>query len=112
MDVLTPAQTTELISRIGTKKAHMRTDRLFINAVLGAMLLGFGCVLKLSTSASPWFQEHAPGLIRTTSALIFYFAIIMIFITGTDLFTTYVLVYLSCDLLLCVSLHHILESEN
>jgi len=41
MDAFTPQQTVELVSRIGTKKAHMRLDKLF-NSVMAGPLLGFG----------------------------------------------------------------------
>ena len=71
MDAFTPAQTTELISRIGAKKARMRIDKMFINSFMGGALISFGCALALSTNASPWFQTNAPGLIRTISAMVF-----------------------------------------
>lgn len=38
MDAFTPLQTTELVSRIGTKKAHMRIDKLFWNAFMAGPL--------------------------------------------------------------------------
>ena len=41
MDAFTAAQTTELVSRIGAKKATMRLDKLFINSVMTGPLLGF-----------------------------------------------------------------------
>jgi hypothetical protein len=71
MDAFTPAQTTELISRIGAKKARMRIDKMFINSFMGGALISFGCALALSTNSSPWFQTNAPGLIRTISAMVF-----------------------------------------
>jgi Formate/nitrite transporter len=71
MDAFTPAQTTELVSRIGAKKARMRIDKMFINSFMGGALVSFGCALALSTNSSPWFQTNAPGLIRTISAMVF-----------------------------------------
>lgn len=71
MDAFTPAQTTELVSRIGAKKACMRIDKMFINSFMGGALISFGCALALSTNSSPWFQTNAPGLIRTISAMVF-----------------------------------------
>lgn len=71
MDAFTPAQTTELVSRIGAKKARMRIDKMFINSFMGGALISFGCALALSTNSSPWFQTNAPGLIRTISAMVF-----------------------------------------
>ena len=71
MDAFTPQQTIELVSRIGTKKAHMRLDKLWWNSFLTGPLLGFGCCVLVSTNAAPWYQENAPGLIRTIGALFF-----------------------------------------
>jgi len=39
--------------------------------VMTGPLLGFGCAVLVSTNASPWYQENAPGLIRTIGALMF-----------------------------------------
>lgn len=55
MDAFTPQQTIELVSRIGTKKAHMRMDKLFVNSLMSGPLLGFGCAVLVSTNASPWY---------------------------------------------------------
>lgn len=89
MDAFTPAQTTELISRIGAKKAKMRVDKMFVNSFMGGTLISFGCALALSTNSSPWFQTNAPGLIRTISAMVFPVGLIMVVLTGADLFTSY-----------------------
>lgn len=45
MDAFTPQQTTELVSRIGCKKASMRWDILVVNSFMAGPLLGFGYVL-------------------------------------------------------------------
>jgi len=117
MDAFTPAQTTELVSRIGAKKARMRIDKMFVNSFLGGALISFGCALALSTNSSPWFQTNAPGLIRTISAMVFPVGLIskssksrsfplrcfeilfklhtnswpfiVVVLTGADLFTSY-----------------------
>jgi formate/nitrite transporter FocA (FNT family) len=89
MDAFTPAQTTELVSRIGAKKAQTRLDKMFVNSFMGGTLISFGCALSLSTNASPWFQTNAPGLIRTISAMVFPVGLIMVVLTGADLFTSY-----------------------
>ena len=91
MDAFTPQQTTELVSRIGTKKAHMRLDKLWFNSCMAGPLLGFGCALLLSTAAAPWYQENAPGLIRTISAVFFPVGLTMIVLSGADLFTSNVM---------------------
>lgn len=66
--------------------------QVFLNSFLGGPLLGFGCALALSTNASPWFQTNAPGLIKSISAAFFPVGIMMVILTGADLFTSYILV--------------------
>ncbi|KAF6232802.1 hypothetical protein HO173_009016 [Letharia columbiana] len=91
MDAFTPQQTIELVSRIGCKKTHMRWDKLFWNSFMAGPLLGFGCAVTLSTEAAPWYQQNAPGLIRTISAMFFPVGLIMIVLSGADLFTSNVM---------------------
>ncbi|KAF1990482.1 hypothetical protein K402DRAFT_348643 [Aulographum hederae CBS 113979] len=91
MDAFTAQQTIELVSRIGTKKAHMRLDKLFFNSCMTGPLLGFGCAVLVSTNAAPWYQENAPGLIRTIGALMFPVGLVMIVLSGADLFTSNVM---------------------
>ncbi|MCJ1333071.1 hypothetical protein MMC10_009765 [Thelotrema lepadinum] len=88
MDAFTPQQTTELVGRIGTKKADTRYDKLFFNSFMAGPLLGFGCAIALSTEAAPWFQTNAPGLIRTIGATFFPIGLVMIMLSGADLFTS------------------------
>ncbi|RFU30799.1 hypothetical protein B7463_g5518, partial [Scytalidium lignicola] len=89
MDAFTPAQTTELISRIGAKKCKMRLDKMFVNSFMGGMMISVGGALALSTNAAPWFQTNAPGLIRTIGAMVFPVGLIMTVLSGADLFTSY-----------------------
>ena len=98
MDAFTPAQTAELVSRIGTKKARIRIDKMFANSFLGGCLLSFGCAAALSTNSSTWFVANAAGLLRTISAMIFPVGLIMVILTGADLFTSYIMVSVSCIL--------------
>ena len=35
------------------------------------------CAVLVSTNASPWYQENAPGLIRTLGALLFPVGLVM-----------------------------------
>ncbi|TAQ83136.1 hypothetical protein B7494_g8539 [Chlorociboria aeruginascens] len=85
---LASQQTTELISRIGAKKARMRIDKMFVNSFMGGALISFGCALALSTNAAPWFQTNAPGLIRTISAMVFPVGLIMVVLTDGGTFET------------------------
>ncbi|GAB7338057.1 hypothetical protein MBLNU457_4425t1 [Dothideomycetes sp. NU457] len=51
-------------------------------------LLAFGCAITVSTNAAPWYQENAPGLIRTVGAIFFPIGLVMIVLSGADLFTS------------------------
>lgn len=48
----------------------MRIDKMFLSSVMAGMLLSFACAVLLSTNTAPWFQDNAPGLIRTVAALV------------------------------------------
>jgi formate/nitrite transporter FocA (FNT family) len=98
MDAFTPQQTIELVSRIGCKKSHMRLDKLWFNSFMAGPLLGFGCAVALSTETAPWYQENAPGLIRTIGAVFFPIGLVMIVLSGADLFTSNVMFMLTAFL--------------
>lgn len=83
-----PAETAEIISRAGAVKANVRIDKIFMSAVMAGMLLSFACATLLSTSASPWYQTNAPGLIKTIAALVFPYGLCMIVLTGSELCTS------------------------
>ncbi|KAK4696677.1 hypothetical protein P7C71_g1286, partial [Lecanoromycetidae sp. Uapishka_2] len=91
MDAFSPQQTIELVSRIGCKKSHMRLDKLWWNSFMAGPLLGFGCAVALSTETAPWYQENAPGLIRTIGSVFFPIGLVMIVLSGADLFTSNVM---------------------
>ena len=50
------------------------------------------CAVALSTETAPWYQENAPGLIRTIGSCFFPVGLIMIVLSGADLFTSNVMV--------------------
>lgn len=54
---------------------------------MAGMLLSFACATLLSTITAPWYQENAPGLIRTFAALVFPYGLCMVVLTGSDLCT-------------------------
>lgn len=82
-----PQQAIELVSRAGVKKANMRPDKIFLSACSAGALLGFAGACTLSINASPWYSENAPGLLRMIGAIIFPLGLVMIVLTGADLFT-------------------------
>ncbi|KAJ5374414.1 hypothetical protein N7517_006420 [Penicillium concentricum] len=86
-DALSPQEVVEAVSKLGAHKGHMRLDKVFFSAVSAGCILAFACGTTLSTNATPWFQENAPGLMRTISALVFPYGLCMILLTGADLCT-------------------------
>ncbi|CAG7989000.1 unnamed protein product [Penicillium nalgiovense] len=86
-DALSPREVTEAVSRTGAHKGNMRLDKVFFSAVSAGCLLAFACGTTLSTTATPWFQDNAPGLIRTIGALVFPYGLCMILLTSADLCT-------------------------
>lgn len=90
----TPAETVELISRAGVKKGNMRPDKVFLSAVSAGCLLSFGCAVSLTAMTAPWYQENAPGLIKLIGAGVFPLGLVMVVLTGADLFTATTMVCL------------------
>lgn len=87
INAYTPAESFEIVSRMGVKKAHMRIDKSFMSAASAGMILSFACATLISTNTSPWYQENAPGLLRTISALVFPYGLVIVQMTGSDLCT-------------------------
>ena len=83
----TPQESFEIVSRAGVKKAHMRIEKSFLSACSGGMILSFACATLISTHTSPWYQENAPGLIKTIAALVFPYGLVIVQMTGSDLCT-------------------------
>lgn len=83
----TPAETTELVSRAGVKKGNTPPHKIFLSAFSAGCLLSFGCAVSLTVLSSPWYQENAPGLIKIVGALVFPVGLVMVALTGADLFT-------------------------
>lgn len=82
-----PCESLEIVSRMGVKKAHMRIDKSFLSAVSAGMILAFACATYISTNTAPWYQENAPGLIKTIAALVFPYGLVIVQMTGSDLCT-------------------------
>lgn len=83
----TPKETIELVSRAGVSKANMRIDKIFFSAFMAGALLSFAAGVSLITNTSPWYQDNAPGLIKTIAALVFPLGLVAIVLTGADLVT-------------------------
>ncbi len=78
LGMYTPAETIELVSRAGVRKAQMRPDKIFFAAVGAGCFVSFAGGAFFSVTTAPWFSEHAPGFVRLVGALIFPSALVMI----------------------------------
>ena len=87
VNALTPSEVVQVATSTGAIKGNMRLDKVFFSGVSAGCLLAFACGTVLSTNTSPWWQDNAPGLIRTVSALVFPYGLCMIILTGADLCT-------------------------
>lgn len=85
----------QLIARSGEKKAKMRLDKFFYNSVLAGALLGFGCAAALIAGDAPWYTENAPGVIHVLAGAVFPIGLIMIALTGSELWTSTIFVGLT-----------------
>lgn len=83
MNLLSPAEFVESYAALGEKKAKASIGRLFLSAMLAGLLIGFGgAVTNTATHAMT-----NVGLIRMVSGLLFPFGLIMVVLTGAELFT-------------------------
>ncbi|KAF2464242.1 formate/nitrite transporter family protein [Lindgomyces ingoldianus] len=87
INAYTPQETIELVSRAGVKKGKMRLDKVFLSSVSAGALLSCVAASCLSVNTAPWYQENAPGLIRTMGAFVFPYGLVLIVLTGADLCT-------------------------
>lgn len=81
------SEALEIVGRAGVHKAHKSLPKAFLSAVSAGMILSFACATLVSTHTSPWYQENAPGLIRTLAALVFPYGLVIVQMTGSDLCT-------------------------
>ena len=73
----TPAETIELVSRIGARKGRMRPD-IFLSAFSSEALVSFASGAAVIATSSPWLEENAAGLNKMIGGLVFPAGIVMI----------------------------------
>ncbi|CAF1527948.1 unnamed protein product [Didymodactylos carnosus] len=81
--------TIELISAVGVKKSKQRIDHTIIIAFLAGVLLSFGglFLLIVGGGSAPLAQSLGPSIHKMIQAAVFPIGLILIVITGADLFT-------------------------
>jgi formate/nitrite transporter len=88
-DAYSAHDTTERISAIGVKKAIQRIDHMIIKAFLAGVLLSFGGLFLLTVGggSAPVAQSLGPGIHKMILAAVFPIGLVLVVITGADLFT-------------------------
>lgn len=81
--MLSPAEFVDLYAQIGAKKCANSAQRLYLSAVLAGILIGCGAVV--SNTAGHMLTNA--GLSRVVCGLLFPFGLIMVILTGAELFT-------------------------
>lgn len=82
-----PIETIEIVGRLGTFKANMFPAKVFCSAVSAGCIAAFASGATLVAINIPWMAENTPGLVKTLSSILFPCALVMIFMSGADLFT-------------------------
>jgi formate/nitrite transporter len=81
--------TIELISAVGVKKSKERIDHTIIKSILAGIFLSFSGLFLLTVGGggAPIDQTLGPGVHKMIQASVFPIGLILIVITGADLFT-------------------------
>lgn len=83
----TPAELIELVAKGGVHKAHMTVDQLLIMGFMGGCFVGLGGLFAYSVTGDSPFLVANPGLSRLVFGILFPVALVMIILTGSELYT-------------------------
>lgn len=89
--MLSPGEFVDLYAQIGAKKSANSARKLVLSAVLAGFLIGMGAVV--SNTAGHMLTNA--GVSRVVCGLLFPFGLIMVIITGAELFTGNCLITIS-----------------
>ena len=81
--MLSPAEFVDFYAQVGAKKAANSTVKLFLAAVLAGFFIGGGGLVSSIAS----FGLTNTSVARVVSGLLFPFGLIMVIVTGAELFT-------------------------
>ena len=84
-----PKDITEQFSASGIQKSNLSISKFAIIAILGGAFIAFGGLLSIIVAGGmPGIGENNPGLIKFIAGALFPIGLIMVSITGADLFTS------------------------
>ena len=89
--MLSPAEFVNFYAQVGAKKCANSTQKLYLSAVLAGFLIGSGAVVA---NTAGHLLTNA-GLSRVVCGLLFPFGLIIVIITGAELFTGNCLITIS-----------------
>jgi formate/nitrite transporter FocA (FNT family) len=88
IDAYTPAEGAELVCRLAEQKAVQPYEHMFIKSFLGGVYLSFGAFLYLVVGGgSARLNSSNPSLLRIIEGLVFPIGLVIIVLTGTELFS-------------------------
>lgn len=89
MNYITPKEIAAEFSAAGIYKSKLPFSKFALIAVLGGSFIAFGGLLSVIVAGGmPGFGADNPGLIKFISGALFPIGLIMVSITGADLFTS------------------------
>lgn len=59
INAYSPVETTEICSRVGTKKANMRVDKIIVSSFIAGCFLSLSGSVCLVINTSPWVSAVA-----------------------------------------------------
>src|SRR5690349_1061268 len=83
-DALLPGAVARRAEEVGVVKANMRIDRMFVLAVLAGSFIGLGALFSTVVTAG---GGTAPGVARLHGGLVFSLGLIVVVVSGAELFT-------------------------
>jgi formate/nitrite transporter len=88
-DAYSVYDTIQLISTNGFRRAKQRIDHMIIQSFLAGIFLSFGglFLLIVGGGSAPLAQSLGPGIQKMIQAIVFPIGLILIAITGAELFT-------------------------
>jgi len=90
-DALLPAAVARKAEDVGVAKANMRVDRMFALAVLAGSFIGLGALFSTVVTAG----GSATGVTRLLGGLVFSLGLILVVVSGAELFTGNTLIVMS-----------------
>ncbi|CAF0849848.1 unnamed protein product [Adineta steineri] len=104
--------TIQFISALGVKKAKQSIDHMIIKSVLAGVLLSFSGLFMLTVGGggAPIEQNLGPGVLKMVQAAVFPIGLILIVITGGELFSGNIMTLVVSTLHGKTKWHHIIIS--